>query len=107
MSLTRNAFKREHCPVDFITQCLHWYLAYSLSLRELDEMMAEHGIYVDQSTLHRWVIRLVPLFDKVFRRHKRVIGRRWIMKEIYIKIKVQWEFLCHSVVLTVKSSTFC
>jgi len=42
-----------------------------LSLLNLEEMMAECGIIVDHSTLHRWIIRLVPLQDKAFRRHKK------------------------------------
>lgn len=49
MSLIRNAFKRLHYPVDIIAQCVRWYLAYSLSLRNLEEMMAERGIHVDHS----------------------------------------------------------
>ncbi|QIP94528.1 hypothetical protein HAP32_05156 (plasmid) [Serratia fonticola] len=36
--------------------------------------MAERGIVVDQSILHHCVIRLVPLLDKPFRRHKRAVG---------------------------------
>ena len=97
MSLIRNAFKRLHYPVDIIAQCVRWYLAYSLSLRDLEEMMAERGIHVDHSTLHRWVIRLVPLLDKAFRRHKRHPGRRWRMDETYIKIKGQWKYLYRAV----------
>lgn len=74
MLLIRNAFRRLHYPVDIIAQCVPWYLAYALSLRNLEEMMIERGIVVDHSTLHRWVIRLVPLLDKAFRRHKRAMG---------------------------------
>ena len=74
MSLTRNSFKRLHYPIDIITQCVRWYLAYALSLRNPEEMMAERGIAVDHSTLHRRVIGLVPLLNKVFRRHKRSVG---------------------------------
>ncbi|EKN6177295.1 IS6 family transposase [Yersinia enterocolitica] len=84
-------------PTDVIAQCVRWYLAYALSLRNLEEMMAERGILVDHSTLHRWVIRLVPLLDKVFRRHKRTVGRRWRMDETYIKIKGQWKYLYRAV----------
>ena len=51
------AFKRLHYPVDVIAQCVRWYLAYSLSLRNLEEMMAERGISVDHSTLHRWILK--------------------------------------------------
>ena len=97
MSLIRNAFKRLHYPVDIIAQCVRWYLAYALSLRNLEEMMAARGIAVDHSTLHRWVIRLVPLLDKAFRRHKRSVGRRWRMDETYIKVKGQWKYLYRAV----------
>lgn len=44
--------------------------------------MAERGIFIDHSTLHRWVIRLVPLLDKAFRRHKRAVGCRWRMFQV-------------------------
>ncbi|CDH07732.1 transposase (fragment) [Xenorhabdus bovienii str. oregonense] len=37
MSLIRNAFKRLHYPVDIIILCVRWYLAYSLSLRNLEK----------------------------------------------------------------------
>jgi putative transposase len=36
--------------VDVILLCVRWYVAYSLSLRNLEEMMVEHGIEVDHST---------------------------------------------------------
>jgi len=97
MSLIRNAFKRLHYPIDVIAQYVRWYLAYALSLRNLEEMMAERGIAIDHSTLHRWVIRLVPMLDKAFRRHKRSVGRRWRMDETYIKIKCQWKYLYRAV----------
>ncbi|WP_447881122.1 IS6 family transposase [Serratia fonticola] len=96
-SLIRNAFKRLHYPIDVIAQCVRCYQAYALSLRNLEEMMAERGIAVDHSTLHRWVIRLVPMLDKAFRRHKRSVGRRWRMDQTYIKIKGQWKYLYRAV----------
>ena len=47
MPLIRRAFKRLHYPVDIIAQSVRWYLAYSLSLRNLEEIMAERRIIVD------------------------------------------------------------
>ncbi len=67
--------------------CVLWYVAYALSLRNLEEMMAERAIGVDHSTVHRWVIKLVPLFEKTFRKHKRPVGKSWRMDETYIKVK--------------------
>ncbi|ENM3802574.1 IS6 family transposase [Vibrio cholerae] len=97
MSLIRKAFKRLHYPVDVIAQCVRWYLAYALSLRDLEEMMAERDILVDHSTLYRWIIRLTPLLDKAFRRHKRAVGNRRRMDETYIKVKGKWKYLYRAV----------
>src|ERR1700688_1973617 len=78
--------KRLHYPLDVMLlspkgtsfgACVRWYVAYSLSLRDLEEMMAERAIGVDHSTVHRWVLKLVPLFEKTFRKHKRPVGKSW------------------------------
>jgi len=73
--------KRLHYPLDVILLCVRRFVAYSLSLRNLEEMMAERGFEVDHSSVHRWVIRLAPLFEKTFRRHKHPLGKRWTMDE--------------------------
>jgi hypothetical protein len=36
--------KRLHFPLDVVLRCVRWYVAYSLSLRDLEEMIAEHGV---------------------------------------------------------------
>ncbi|MGF6727508.1 transposase-like protein [Paraburkholderia sp. GAS41] len=46
-----------HYPLDVILLCVRWYVAYSLSLRNLEEMMAERGFEVGHSSVHRWVIK--------------------------------------------------
>ncbi|SIT41222.1 transposase [Paraburkholderia piptadeniae] len=89
--------KRLHYPVDVILLCVRWYVAYSLSLRNLEEMMAERGVEVDHSTVHRWVIKLVPLFEKAFHRHKRPVGTSWRMDETYVKVGGQWKYLYRAV----------
>jgi transposase-like protein len=89
--------KRLHYPLEVIVLCVRWYVAYSLSLRNLEEMMAERGIEVDHSSVHRWVIKLVPLFEKAFRRHKRPVGRSWRIDETYVKVRGQWKYLYRAV----------
>jgi len=84
--------KRLHYPLDVIPLCVRWYVAYSLSLRNLEEMMAERGIEVDHSSVHRWVIKLVLLFEKAFRRHKRPVSKSWRMDETYVKVKSHWKY---------------
>ncbi|MGF6935716.1 hypothetical protein OKW41_004878 [Paraburkholderia sp. UCT70] len=62
-------------------------MAYPLSLGNLEEMMAERGIAVDHSTVHRWAIKLLPVLEKAFRRCKRPVGKSWRVDETYIKVK--------------------
>ncbi|WP_155271208.1 IS6 family transposase, partial [Xenorhabdus bovienii] len=97
MSLIRKAFKRLHYPVDIIAQCVRWYLAYALSLRNLEEMMTERGIEVDHATIPSWVLRLVSLLGKAFRPRKKPVGSRWRMDETDIKVKGQWKYLYRAV----------
>jgi putative transposase len=69
--------KRLHYPLDVMLMCVRWYVAYGLSVRNLEEMMPERGIQVDHSTVHRWAIKLLPVLEKAFRHHKRPVGRSW------------------------------
>ncbi|KJK23999.1 integrase [Burkholderiaceae bacterium 16] len=89
--------KRLHHPLEVMLTCVRWYVAYPLSLRHLEEMMAERGISVDHSTVHRWALKLLPVLEKAFRRHKRAVGRSWRMDETYIKVKGEWKYLYRAV----------
>ena len=89
--------QRLHYPLEVLLLCVRWYVSYSLSLRNLEEMMAERGIAVDHSTVHRWVIKLVPLLEKAFCRRKLAVGKSWRMDETYIKVKGEWKYLYRAV----------
>ncbi|SIT52211.1 transposase (fragment) [Paraburkholderia piptadeniae] len=68
-------------------------MAYPLSLRHFEEMMAERGISVDHSTGHRSTIKVLPLLEKAFRRNKRAVWRSWRMDETHTKVRSQWKYL--------------
>ena len=86
-----------HYPLEVMLLCVRWYIAYPLSLRHLEEMMAERGISVDHSTVHRWAIKLLPVLEKAFRRFQRRVGRSWRMDETYISVIGEWKFLYRAV----------
>lgn len=89
--------KRLHYPLDVMLTCVRWYVSYALSLRNLEEMMAERGISVDHSTVHRWAIKLLPVLERAFRRRKHPVGKSWRVDETYIKVKGQWKYLYRAV----------
>jgi len=77
---------------------VRWYLAYSLSYRDVEELALERGLKVDHATINRWVICYSPQLEEVFRkRYKRPVGISWRMDETYIKVKGQWVYLYRAV----------
>ena len=91
------SFKGRHFHQDMILQSVRWYLAYSLSYRDIEEMIAERGFSVDHSTINRWVLQYTPLLDAAFRHKKKRVGTRWRMDETYIKVKGQWTYYYRAV----------
>ena len=91
------SFKGRHFNHDMILQSVRWYLAYSLSYRDIEEIMQERGFEVDHSTINRWVVHYTPQLEKVFHNNKKKPGNRWRLDETYIKVKGQWRYYYRAV----------
>jgi putative transposase len=90
-------FKGRHFDASLILPCVRWYLSYGLSLRNLEEMIAERGICLDHSTIHRWVIRYTPELLEAFNTRKRLVMSKWHVHETYIKVKGGWTYLYRAI----------
>ena len=97
IEMLRKVIKRMHYPLEVMLVCVRWYAAYPLSLRHIEEMMAERGVLVDHATVHRWSIKILPVLSAVFRRRKRSVSTSWRMDETYIKVGGQWKYLYRAV----------
>jgi IS6 family transposase len=90
-------FKWRHFEGDIIVLCVRWYLRYSLSYRDLKEIMLERGLRVDHTTIFRWVQRYAPELDQRCRPHLKATNDSYRVDETYIKIKKQWHYLYRAV----------
>ena len=91
------SFKGAHFPPEIILTGVRWYVAYPLSTRHVEELMRERGVYVDHSTINRWVVKYSPQLEAAFHRRKRSVGRSWRMDETYIIVKGRWYYLYRAV----------
>ena len=98
MSKNRPAlFRGRHFQDQIIILCVRWYLRYSLSYRDVQELMAERGLSVDHSTVWRWVQRYAPILNQRIRREVRHPNRSWRIDETYIRMPGRWVYLYRAV----------
>ncbi|GHO80138.1 IS6 family transposase [Ktedonobacter sp. SOSP1-85] len=93
----QHPFKWRHFQSDIILLCVRWYLRYSLSYRDLEEMMLERGLHVDHTTIYRWVQRYAPSLERRCRPHVKPTTDSWRVDETYIKVKKEWVYLYRAV----------
>jgi transposase-like protein len=90
-------FKWRHFLPEIILLNVRWYCRYSLSYRDLEEMMAERGVAVDHSTINRWVLKFAPELDKNIRPFLNPTNDSWRVDETYIEVKGEWKYLYRAV----------
>ena len=90
-------FKWWHFLPEIILLNVRWYCRYPLSYRNLEEMMAERGVEVNHSTIHRWVLKFAPELDKRLHPHLSQTNDSWRVDETYIEVKGEWKYLYRAV----------
>ena len=90
-------FHGGHFPKHIVLQAVFWYLRYSLSYRDIEELMRERGVEIDHATVQRWVVKYTPILEEEFRKRKKTVGTSWRMDETYIKVKGIWHYLYRAV----------
>src|SRR5260221_1814706 len=94
---TQTPFKWRHFEPEIILLCVRWYLRFSLSYRDLEEIMAERSLEVDHVTIWRWVQRYAPELTKRCRRELRRTNRSWRVDEAYVRVGGKWTYLYRAV----------
>jgi len=84
-------------PREVISVAVRWYLRYSLSYRDVEELLAERGVTVDHVTIYRWVQRFTPEFIEAARLSRHAPGDRWLADETYVKVGGRWTYLYRAI----------
>ena len=77
-----------HCyPKSIILQAVYFKLRFTLSYRDVEEIMKMRGVSVDHATIQRWVYKFTPLIESEMKKRKGKVGTSWRLDETYIKVK--------------------
>src|SRR5208282_1464804 len=72
-------FKWRQFGPEVILLAVGWYLRFSLSYRDVEELLAERGLHADHVTVWRWVKRYAPELQRCLRRHLKPTNDSWRM----------------------------
>ena len=72
-------------------------MRFSLSYRDVEELLAERGLLVDHVTVWRWVQRYAPEIQRRLRLRLRPTNDSWRVDETYIRVKGKWVYLYRAV----------
>jgi transposase, IS6 family len=91
-------FKWRHFEAEIILCAVRRYLRYALSYRDVEELLRERGVWVDHTTVFRWVQRYAPELDRRCRPSLWATNDSYRVDETFIKIKKQWYYLYYRAV---------
>jgi transposase-like protein len=74
-------FKWRQFEPEVILLAVGWYLRFSLSYRDVEELLAERGLHADHVTVWRWVQRYAPEIQRRLRPRLRPTNDSWRVDE--------------------------
>jgi transposase-like protein len=90
-------FKWRQTEPELILCAVRWYLRYSLSFRDVEELLSERGLEADHTTIWRWVQRYGPELEERLRRHLKPTNKSWRVDETYVRVKGRWCYLYRAI----------
>ena len=90
-------FKWRQFEPEVILLAVGWYLRFSLSYRDVEELLPERGLRADHVTVWRWVHRYGPEMEQRLRRRLKPTNDSWRVDETYIRVKGKWVYLYRAV----------
>jgi hypothetical protein len=91
------SFKRHRFPPDVIRYAVWLYFRFTLSIRDVEELLAQRGIEVSREAVRCWVIKFGPLIAANLRRRRSSPTGRWHLDEMVVRIRGRRMFLWRAV----------
>jgi putative transposase len=84
-------------PPEIIHQAIWLYLRFTLSLRDVEDLLAERGVAVSYETVRRWVNHFGPMIAADLRKRRLKPHTTWHLDEVYLKIDGRMVYLWRAV----------
>lgn len=92
-----NAYKRYRYPQPIISHAIWLYHRFTLSFRDIEEILACRGVVVSYESIRQWCLKLAPSISKSLKRKYGRHGDQWFLDEVYIKLNGKQHYLWRAV----------
>ena len=86
-------YHRHRFPAEIISQAVWLYHVFSLSLRDVQLLLAERGIFVTHETVRRWSLKFGATFARRLRRRWPTPGDVWHLGGVFLRINAKLHYL--------------
>jgi putative transposase len=95
--MTKISYSGYRFPPEIIHQAIWLYLRFTLSFRDLEDLLAERGIAISYETVRRWVNHFGPIIAAELRKRRPKPHAVWHLDEVYLKIDGRMVYLWRAV----------
>lgn len=92
-----NLYSGLHYPAEIISHAVWLYFRFSLSFRDVEELLASRGIIVSYETVRQWTLKFGQLYANALRRKQPKRGDKWHLDEVVLTIKGKHHYLWRAV----------
>src|SRR5882762_3509242 len=86
MDTSESLYRRHRFPAEIISHCVWLYFRFSLSFRDVEEMLAMRGVALTWETVRDWCLKFGQTYANGLRRKSAPSGGRWHLDEVFLKI---------------------
>ena len=90
-------YKGHRFPKEIISHAVWLYFRFSLSYRDVEELLAERGIIVTYETVRQWSRKFGQTYANELRRRRARTGDKWFLDEVFLKINGKTQYLWRAV----------
>lgn len=94
---TSSLYQGFRYPAEIISHAVWLYFRFSLSFRDVEELMASRGIFVTYETIRQWTRKFGQTYANMLRRRKPQHGDKWHLDEVVLTIKGKHYYLWRAV----------
>src|SRR5436305_7555259 len=95
--MVKLSYRRHRFPPVVIQHAVWLYLRFTLSDRDVEDLLAERGLDISYKTVRSWVLKFGPVFARRLRRCRPRPSKRWHLDEMVVRIAGRRMYLWRAV----------